>query len=105
MANTFEADLITTNRQGGAEGKSYLVIVGTLIIDTPASAFPASLFGLFDIQSVQPISNDDDTDYWNATVNFDSLGIVTRDKATGAADNLDAATAGHSAYCVEKLSS
>jgi len=90
MANTFEADLITTHRQGGPEGKSYLVIVGTLTIDTPASAFPATLFGLFDIQSVQPIVNDGDTDYWNATVDFNSEGIKTRDKNTGAADNLDA---------------
>lgn len=90
MANTFTDDLLPSHRQAGQVGKSHIQKVGTLVIDTPASAFPASLFNLKEIVSVQPIVNDDDSNFFDAVVDFDSLGITTKNKDTGATLNLSA---------------
>lgn len=92
MANTFTPSL--QRRFGGPEGKSFLLIKGTLVIDTTATGggavddLPASMFGLTKILGVLGIVNDGETKNYFATPDYDGDSMVVGGGASNAFQDL-----------------
>jgi hypothetical protein len=91
MANTFTP--LTSRALVGPNSRSFLIIEGTLVIDTPGGAeigdLPADLFGFTKVVAVWPFANADDSGAIIAFPSVEQTSLLISDGAGALADLLE----------------